>query len=94
VVGADGAVEIAKVQAVRLIQWVQQRARQDANFHGTLTSEPAAIESALARTDMDGSGNISIYEMYCGLPPFIPAELWDERLARQSCCGAGVPEHV
>ena len=70
-VGADGAVEIAKVQAVRLIQWVQQRA----------TSEPAAIESALARTDMDGSGNISIYEMYCGLPPFIPAELWDERLA-------------
>ena len=82
--GADGAVEIAKVQAVRLIQWVQQRA----------TSEPAAIESALARTDMDGSGNISIYEMYCGLPPFIPAELWDERLARQSCCGAGVPEHV
>ena len=34
----------------------------------TLTSEPAAIESALARTDMDGSGNISIYEMYCGLP--------------------------
>ena len=35
-VGADGAVEIAKQQAVRLIQWVQQRARQDANFHGTL----------------------------------------------------------